>query len=358
MIILGVEQQAGRPSKLSPDPGEVFVVFDGRAKATVLKTGQRLSPAELRNWATRKVVRVRAVEQSTSIKTTVAAADGVSRFAVSLAVIWRVIDFVTAAQRGDVDIEDSLRNAIDLTTGELDRQFAMTQAGADKLYEALRLKLELAVVEFVTVVRVAGRVDLDEARASQLKTFQRVQDEADIEQERLARNEEIEELRRRNAILEERTRVGAERVRHQFELEMAHERAELDVMLMQQKLELFGKLSGMGDLISLQLANDPTKVDVVIRTAREHQLMNARLQMEAVQALVNADSVEGFQLEEHAKRLLERFLQLVGGELDALPATPGSLPLPSPDGAADATEPGGDSADQPEGESEPPVRKA
>jgi len=138
-----------------------------------------------------------------------------------------------------------------------------------------------------------------------------------LEQARISKETEIQLVRKQQAVLEEETKVAVERLRHNFELEMATQRTLQELALMKQKLDLYGKLSGTAELVSLQLANDPSQVDVVLQNNRNHELVTARLHLDAVRALIDADAVEGFQLQDVAKRSLERFLQLASGDMAA-----------------------------------------
>jgi hypothetical protein len=408
-LILGVEDQTGRPAKLSPDPGETFVVFDGRRSPVVLRTGDRLSAGEIRSWRSRKLVRVDIGEKTQTMDASVMANDGFRQFAVSFSLTWRVSDPVAAAQAGDFDIDGAVNSRIGSVLGSLDRAFAMDQDGADTLFQTIRSTLELSDVEFVRIERVSGRVRLDAEAAQHLAAVLRAKEksdllrletqrateaerareleaqrveaervrhelvieeeklklsrtidtgrlghEKDLESERVRRDQErehatleqgaaIEALKSSMAIQQQTTALQLERMRAEFELERQHAalvleqtratydrdrqryQAEQDLQLLAERLKVYQSLTGSPHgLVTLQLANDPSQVNVVINNAVNQQQMTARLQLEAVKVLMEGDGVEGFQLEETAKRVMMRFLDLTSGP------TAGSLGLAPP----------------------------
>ena len=360
MIILGVEEIAGRPSKLSPDPGEAIVIFDGR-RATVLRTGERLTPGELLIRRRRKIVRVAASEQATTIDGSILASDGFRSFRVHLVATWRVTDFVAAATLGSFDIDAAIANAVEERLADLDRQFPLGQKGANAVYQYLRKDLEFRVIEFTEIIDVGGRVALDDARATHLEHVEEVRQESEIARtklvgdeavatERAALEERRRTLERESARRDAKAELKVEQMRKQVEREMAlreaevdrelalrqgeverelalrqavldrkleRRRAELDVELLQKKLELYGNLAGtMTGLVSIQLAENPSQVELAIRGVREHQAVMAQVNLEAVKTMLDADAIEGFHLEEGAQLLIKRLLDFALGSIN------------------------------------------
>lgn len=356
MIILSVENESGRPTRVSPDPGEAFVIFDSRKDPKVLRTGQRLSPGEVRLWKRRKVVRISVGEHSTVVDLEVPGRLTGASFGISLTMWWSVnnsdSDLILAASDGSKDIDEMLRLRAKSEVVRHHRKFDMDESGATQLHDALCSDFVLRAFEFITIHKVVADVDLDPLVADHLASRASIEHAAELERLRLSEDTETQKTRTAHDVAAETGRIEVDRIRHQFELELEKERAEHDVEVLRTKLDLFKQLSDSpGGLISLQLANDPSHVDVIIQATREHELIKARLTLDAVRALMDGEAVEGFQLQDVARRTLNSFLELAEGSIglkqppdsDSLPSGGGESPgLVAVTDVAEVIEPDGD----------------
>jgi hypothetical protein len=186
------------------------------------------------------------------------------------------------------------------------------------------------------------RTELDE-EVNQLRranTLREEQARLELERERTQLSETIAELTRANALREEQNRIEIERIRQQYQRDMEREKATAELEILKQKLDLFGELSGtMRGLITLELAEDPTKVEVAIRGVRAHQASMAQLNFEAVKALISGDALEGYQMADSAKLILRRFLEFALGSVDTALEQNADSGASTPDAAAFVMDP-------------------
>lgn len=100
--------------------------------------------------------------------------------------------------------------------------------------------------------------------------------------------------------------------------ELEKQRIELDVERTRMRLDFYEPLikEGKWQLLALQLANHPDDVTSVAQMIRQQRQSDIDNQLKALKIMLEKDIIEGFQIEEPNKLILERFIESLGADLE------------------------------------------
>ena len=239
------------------------------------------------------------------------------------------------------DRKEATRNlARQQDAARLDMEKAQLEAKLERSaeqFESDRLRMQLERDQLAAKV-ADQQQELEIARAAN-RALAEQQNTGSIELERL----KFERERQRIAAELEEERIAAERRRAELQ-------AELDMQVLQDKLrrqqlqvtQLTAMLGG-GQVaaLAMQVVEDPAAIGRVSAYLASQRDADINRQMEALKLLLESDSLEGWQITEQAKEVLNRLLDAWSGSTTAVGAADG--PASIEPGTGDAPLPEADS---------------
>lgn len=101
--------------------------------------------------------------------------------------------------------------------------------------------------------------------------------------------------------------------------ELEKQRIEREMELMKVKIDFYSPLieKGQWKLLALQLANHPDDVAAVAQMIGQQRQADMETQLKALKIMLEEDVIEGFQMGEAGKRILQRIVDAYGPGLEA-----------------------------------------
>ena len=95
------------------------------------------------------------------------------------------------------------------------------------------------------------------------------------------------------------------------------QRIEIEKERTQMRIDFYSPFikEGQWQLLALQLANHPDDVAAVAQMIRQQRQADMENQLKALKIMLEEDAIEGFQMEEASKRVLQRFVDSFGPDL-------------------------------------------
>ncbi len=344
---------AGLPSA---PPGSVLVVDrEGQPLVALERPGDRLTAGEARWGQVRTLYTVDVSEHRIDFSGTFPSADDVGGFRAEVVLNVQVTDPVAVVQRGLRDVAGALVPLVTETLRRSCEQFpaeacdqaeraglvAVREREAEQRHDsALRicnvhlvLRLDDAAARYVHDRKEVGReaelrklrVGFDQERLLMQQVQERLQ--AQLEDQRQQLQLEREAARQRAeqqlfASLElERVRGELERAEHveQLELRRLQARLERERLEVEQLTSLLEK--GEYVRLGLQLAQDPQAIHAINQHIAEQRSADTEWQMRALRLFLESDGLEGFQVTEQAKRVLQGLIETWSAR-GSLPSAP------------------------------------
>lgn len=271
-------------SRPAPEPGVALVLYkEGQALVT-LWPEDRLTAGEAK-WGNYKIAyKVDVTEHSFTFDCTLPCDSDAFDFQAEAQVTYSVDDPALVVERKVEDARDTLKPLIVRTMRGVSRNYdvrdsadaeeAIAKAVEDESYN-VGLKLNRFVV----------RLSLEEdARAH------------------------IRELRQ----------IERDKERERKEAELERQRDELEMERTRMKMDFYGPLiqEGQWQMLALQLTKHPEDVANVADMLRRQRQAEMEQQLEALRIMLEEDALEGFQMEEAAKRVLRRFVESFEPEIE------------------------------------------
>ncbi len=268
----------------TPEPGVALVLFREGQPLVTLWPGDRLTAGEVR-WGNYKTVyKIDVTEYSFSFNCALPCESDAFDFQAKVQVTCSVDDPVIIVQRNVTDARAVLEPLIIGTMRNISRDYDVEESAA-----AERAIIQAVESEAYNVAlklnRFMVKLSLEEDARAHIRRLRQI--ERDKERER--REAELEKLR-----------------------------DELTIERMRMKMDFYSPLikEGHWQLLALQLTNHPEDVATVAQLLSQQRQVEMDRQLKALKIMLEEDALETFHVEEAGKRVLQRFVESFGPELE------------------------------------------
>lgn len=270
----------------TPEPGIALVLFREGQPLVTLWPGDRLTSGEI-SWGNYKTVyKVDITEHSFSFSCALPCQGEAFEFHAQIDVTYSVENPSLIVERNITDSRTVLEPLIINTMREVSREHDVEQsAEAEKSITERVLEESKKYSTGLKIFRFVVKLSLEEDARNHIRQLKQI----------------------------ERTKVSE---RRQAELEK--QRIELEVERTKMRMEFYRPLikEGQWQLLALQLANHPDDVAAVAQMIRQQRQADMENQLKALKIMLEEDVIEGFQMEEASKRVLQRFVDSFGPDLE------------------------------------------
>lgn len=287
----------------TPEPGVALVLYKEGQPLVTIWPNDRLTAGEAK-WGNYKIAhKVDVTEHSFSFNCTIPCESDAFDFQAAVQITCSVDEPALIVERNVTDARSVLEPLIVRTMRNISRHYdvresaaaekAIAQAVEDQSYD-VGLKLNRFVV----------KLNLEKDARAHIRNLRQIE-----------RAKEREEK----------------------EAELEQQRDKLEIERMRIKMDFYSPLikEGQWQLLALQLTNHPEDIAAVANMISEHRRAEMDYQLKSLKIMLEEDALEGFQMEDAGKRVLRRFVESFGPELET-PALgedeePKSLPKESGD---------------------------
>lgn len=270
----------------SPEPGVALVLYREGHPLITLWPGDKSTTGEAFYGKYQTVYKVDISERSFNFQCALPSTGAVFEFQAEVQVVYVVTEPAKIVESQITDPSAVLEPLVTRTLRTAAKRFQIDQS-----FEVEKALVQAAEQETydvgLKVVRVFVKLQLDhESREHARK---------------------LEEVRRQKELEAAQAALEGERLSFAWDLERK-----------KMLVEFYSALIEQGDwqLLALQLANNPDDVAAVINVLREHRQVELEQQLEALKTLLEEDALEGYQVEQAASRVLQRFVQSFGPKLE------------------------------------------
>ncbi|MEW6496689.1 MAG: hypothetical protein AB1589_29825, partial [Cyanobacteriota bacterium] len=144
-------------------------------------------------------------------------------------------------------------------------------------------------------------LSLEQEARQRIREKKDIQDRAELEKTRIQSSIELEKEAQKLQMQRQQFELERKRLENQFELE----RIKL-------KMEFYSPLlkAGNWQMLALQLAQNPEDVQVIVQQLNQQKQMERDHQMKMLKMLLDADALEGSQISEVGKRVLQGLIAM------------------------------------------------
>ena len=273
-------------SRPTPEPGVALVLFREGQPLVTLWPGDRLTSGEVK-WGNYKAAyKIDITEHSFSFNCTLPCEGDAFEFRTQVNVTYSVDNPVTIVERDITVGRPILEPLIIDTMRDISRKYDVEQSA-----EAENAIAETVQKESETY-NIGLRIDRFVVKLS-------------LEEDARAHIRQLKQIER-----------DKERERRQAELEK--QRGKLEMERMKMKMDFYSPLikGGQWQLLALQLASHPEDIATVAQMLSQQRQVEMENQLKALKIMLEEDVLEGFQMEEASKRVLQRFVESFGPELE------------------------------------------
>ena len=284
----------------TPEPGVALVLFREGHPLVTLWPGDRLTAGEVR-WGNYKIIyKVDVTEHSFGFNCTLPCESDAFDFQAVAQVTCSVDDPAIIVERNITDARVALEPLIIGTMRSISREYDVEESAAAERAIAEAVEREAYNVG-LKLNRFVVKLSLEEDARAHIRKLRQI--ERDKERERK-------------------------------EAELERQRDELEMERMRMKMGFYSPLikEGQWQLLALQLTNHPEDVAAVAQMLSQQRQAEMDRQLKTLKIMLEEDALEGFQVEEAGKRVLQRFMESFGPDLEtralgeaeeqkALPAT-------------------------------------
>ncbi|HDQ06012.1 MAG TPA: hypothetical protein ENN36_04740 [Candidatus Bathyarchaeota archaeon] len=280
----------------APEPGIALVLFREGQPLVTLWPGDRLTSGEV-SWGNYKTVyKVDITEHSFSFSCTLPCQGEAFEFHTQVDVTYSIENPNLIVERNITDARTVLEPLVVNTMREISREHDVEQsAEAEKSITERVLEESKKYSTGLKILRFMVKLSLEEDARNHIRQLKQI----------------------------ERTKVSE---RRQAELEK--QRIELEVERTKMRMEFYSPLikEGQWQLLALQLANHPDDVAAIAQMIRQQRQADMENQLRALKIMLEEDVIEGFQMEEASKRVLQRFVDSFGPDLEVRALGSGEKP--------------------------------
>ncbi|HID29832.1 MAG TPA: hypothetical protein EYP19_07480 [Desulfobacterales bacterium] len=268
----------------TPEPGVALVLFREGQPLVTLWPGDRLTAGEVR-WGNYKTIyKVDVTEHSFDFNCTLPCESDAFDFQAEVQVTCSVDNPAVIVERNITDTSAVLEPLIIRTMRGISRDYDVEESAAaekaiSRAVESEPYNVGLRLNRFVV------KLSLEEEARAHIRRLRQI--ERDKERERR-------------------------------EAELGKLRDELEMERMKMKMDFYSPLirEGHWQLLALQLTNHPEDVVAVAQMLSQQRQAEMDHQLKALKIMLEEDALEGFQIEEAGKRVLQRFVESFGPALE------------------------------------------
>ncbi len=284
--ILGREEISGlrlfqpRPK---PEPGIALVLFKEGQPLVTLRLGDRLTAGEVRWGGYKTVYKIDVTEHSFHFNCNLPCSSDAFDFLAEAKVTYAVDDPAMIVKNNTTDARSVLEPLITDTMRSISRDYDVEQSAAAERAIIDAVKNEAYDVGF-NLNRFVVKLRLEDDARTHIRSLKQI--DRDKEREKKA-------------------------------AELTLQRDQLELERQKMKLAFYGPLieKGQWQLLALQLSNNPEDVATVADMLRQQRQGEADRQLAALKIMLQEGALEGFQLEDAGKRVLQRFIDSFGSDL-------------------------------------------
>lgn len=268
----------------TPEPGIALVLFrEGQPRLTTLWPGDRLTAVKLTAGNYKIIYKVDITEHSFSFYCTLPCEGDAFYFHAEVQVACSVDDPGIIIERNITDVRAVLEPLIIHTMRSISRK-----QNAEKIGTAERI---------ITKVVKGGKYNVG------IK-INRVVVKLSLEEEARAHIRRLKQIER-------------DKERERKEAELGKQSDRLKIERMKMKMDFYSPLikEGQWQLLALRLTNHPEDVPTVIQILNQQRQAEIDRQLRALKIMLEEDALEGFQIEDAGKRILQYLLENIGLEL-------------------------------------------
>ncbi len=338
-------------SRPIPDPGTALV-FSGEGQSLLtIKQGEKGPTSGEMLWGKYHLVyKVDMTEHPLRFVCNLPCKTDAFDFQADVKFTYAVHDPEMIVKRSVTDVRRVLEPLITEVMRNISRKYEVEESGAAEREISDHIKKAIYDQGF-SVYQFTVSLFLEQEARERIRDKKRLQDEIErekirqalekqkaqlaIEQQKQREQLELERIRQRNQFQreEEKTHIQSEielqklkqdleiektqfdiiqmRQKEQLELELRRQREQFELDSMKIKMEFYSPLlqGGNFQLLALQLAQRPEDVTVILQALNQQKQGEREHQVKMLKMLLDADALEGSQINEVGKNLLR---QLVG----------------------------------------------
>jgi len=289
-------------SRPTPEPGVALVLFREGQPLVTLWLGDRLTAGEVR-WGNYKVVhKVDVTEHSFSFDCVLPCESDAFDFHAEIEVACAVDDPALVVKRNITDVRATLEPLLTRTMRCVSRRYGVEKSAAAE--EAIIQAVENEAYDIgIKINRFVVRLRLEEDAREYIRKQEEIRRRTKLDKAEIERQREVEAAQ---ATLEEERRK-LRQVEAQWELERKKMMMDFYAPLVRE---------GHWQLLALQLADRPEDIATVAQMLSQQRQAEMEHQLRALKIMLEEDALEGFQMEEAARRVLQRFAEGFGAQLE------------------------------------------
>ncbi len=292
----------------APEPGVALVLFREGHPMVTLWPGSRLTSGEAR-WGNYKTAyHVDISEHSFKLVCALPCQGDAFEFRTEADVAYQVSDPVRIVERNITDARAVLEPLILATMRKVSREYMVEQSAAAEKALAERVRAESQKYDTgLKLIRFVVKLSLEDEARNHIRQLKQI--------------ERSKTLEREQAVLDK-------------------QRDTIDMERKQMRMDFYSPMirEGQWQLLALQLANHPEDVASVAQLISQQRQLERDNQLRALKIMLDEDALEGFQMEAASRRILERFVENFGPDVEPkslnAPERPKSLEAKRPSPAS------------------------
>ena len=268
----------------TPEPGVALVLFREGGPLVTLWPGNRLTAGEVR-WGNYKTIyKVDVTEHSFGFNCTLPCKSDAFDFQAEVQVTCSVDDPAIIVERNITDARAVLEPLITRTMRSISRNHDVEESAAAERAITEAVERETYNVG-LKLNRFVVKLSLEEDARAHIRKLRQIEHEKEYERK---------------------------------EAELQKQRDELEIERIRMKMDFYTPLieGGYWQLLALQLTKHPEDVATVAQMLSQQRQAEMDHQLKALKIMLEEDALEGFQIEEVGKRVLQRLVESFGPELE------------------------------------------
>ena len=284
-----------------PDAGTALV-FSGEGQSLLtIKQGQRGPTGGEILWGKYNLVyKVDTTEHPLNFRFNLPCATDAFDFHAQINFTCAVHDPEMIVRRNVNDVRQFLEPLIVGSMRRISRNYLVEESAAAEREIGNTVRQEIYDVGF-QLKNFVLKLSLEEEVRNRIREKKRIQETTDIEKTKIYSQKTLEEEAQK-----------LEMQRQQFEIERIRQQEQFELERTKLKMEFYGPLlqAGNWQMLALQLSQNPQDVQIIMQQIQQQNETQRNHQIKMLEILLKEDAVEGSQLNEESKRLLQGLLGL------------------------------------------------